>query len=64
MLKKIFLLLMVASVWACKGAKHDTIPVDEFFKTQDKAYYRISPDGKSLSYLKNSSNKKFGIVVS
>lgn len=55
MLKKIFLLLMVALIWACKGTDNDTIPVDDFFKTQDKAYYRISTDGKSLSYLDRKS---------
>jgi len=57
MLKKIFLLLMVALVWACKGSNDGAIPVDDFFKTQDKAYYRISPDGKSLSYLKLQNKK-------
>jgi dipeptidyl aminopeptidase/acylaminoacyl peptidase len=29
-----------------------TLPVDAFFKSQDKIAYRISPDGKNLSYLK------------
>nr|WP_276898845.1 S9 family peptidase [Pedobacter kyonggii] len=62
MLKKIFLLLMVALIWACKGTNDDTIPVDDFFKTQDKAYYRISPDGKSLSYLK-LHDKKLDLFV-
>lgn len=62
MLKKIFLLLMVALIWACKGTDNDTIPVDDFFKTQDKAYYRISPDGKSLSYLK-LHDKKLDLFV-
>lgn len=57
MLKKIFLLLMVAFIFACKGKNDSTIPVDDFFKTQDKAYYRISPDGKSLSYLKLQNKK-------
>jgi dipeptidyl aminopeptidase/acylaminoacyl peptidase len=62
MLKRIFLLLMVALIWACKGSNDDTIPVDDFFKTQDKAYYRISPDGKSLSYLK-LQDKKLDLFV-
>lgn len=57
MLKRIFLLLMVAFIFACKGKNDSTIPVDDFFKTQDKAYYRISPDGKSLSYLKLQNKK-------
>ena len=62
MLKRIFLLLMVALIWACKGSNDETIPVDDFFKTQDKAYYRISPDGKSLSYLK-LQDKKLDLFV-
>jgi len=62
MLKRIFLLLMVALIWACKGTNDEIIPVDDFFKTQDKAYYRISPDGKSLSYLK-LQDKKLDLFV-
>ena len=57
MLKRIFLLLVVVFIFACKGKDDHAIPVDEFFKTQDKAYYRISPDGKSLSYLKLQNKK-------
>ncbi|KQM66378.1 peptidase [Pedobacter sp. Leaf216] len=62
MLKRVFLLLMVALIWACKGSNNEIIPVDDFFKTQDKAYYRISPDGKSLSYLK-LQDKKLDLFV-
>ncbi|WP_439461402.1 S9 family peptidase [Pedobacter sp. GSP4] len=62
MLKRIFLLLMVAFIFACKGSNDDTIPVDDFFKIQDKAFYRISPDGKSLSYLK-FQDKKLDLFV-
>lgn len=54
---------MVALIFACKGNNDDkTIPVDDFFKTQDKAYYRISPDGKCLSYLK-LQDKKLDLFV-
>lgn len=34
------------------------IPVNDFFKSQDKATYRLSPDGKSLSYLKLHDKKQ------
>ncbi|MGM9479200.1 S9 family peptidase [Pedobacter sp. GSP4] len=53
---------MVAFIFACKGSNDDTIPVDDFFKIQDKAFYRISPDGKSLSYLK-FQDKKLDLFV-
>jgi len=63
MLKRIFLFVIVALTWACKGASNtEDIPIDDFFKTQDKAYYRISPDGKSLSYLK-LQDKKLDLFV-
>jgi dipeptidyl aminopeptidase/acylaminoacyl peptidase len=63
MLKQIILLIFIAVICACKSSdKVDIIPVDDFFKTQDKAYYHISPDGKSLSYLK-LQDKKLDLFV-
>ncbi|MCX2573326.1 S9 family peptidase [Pedobacter sandarakinus] len=63
MLKRIVLLVIIAALWSCKGANNgQVIPVDDFFKTQDKAYYRLSPDGKSLSYLK-LQDKKLDLFV-
>ena len=63
MLKKIILLVLVASLWGCKNSQNgQTIPVDDFFRTFDKAYYHISPDGKSLSYLK-FQDKKLDLFV-
>ncbi|WP_238533570.1 TolB-like translocation protein [Pedobacter agri] len=58
MLRRIILFVLVASIWGCKSSRNEqTIPVDDFFKTFDKAYYHISPDGKSLSYLKLQDRK-------
>lgn len=63
MLKRIILLVFIAAICACKRSGNvGIIPVDDFFKTQDKAYYRISPDGKSLSYLK-LQDKKLDLFV-
>ncbi|WP_443936675.1 prolyl oligopeptidase family serine peptidase [Pedobacter sp. MW01-1-1] len=57
MLKRIILLVVVTFCWGCKGnKKEEIIPVDDFFKTQDKAYYRVSPDGKNMSFLKVHDN--------
>lgn len=38
------------------------IPVNDFFKSRDRAIYRLSPDGKYLSYLK-LVGKKQNLVV-
>jgi len=63
MVKRIFLLVFVGLICACKGYKRDQdIPVDDFFKIQDKAYYKVSPDGKSFSYLK-LQDKKLDLFV-
>lgn len=42
------------------GHKHGVriIPIDDFFKSQDKAYYRLSPNGLFLSYLKLQHKKQ------
>lgn len=57
--KKYIWLLLIALMFACKQDSNvGVIPVDNFFKSRDKATYRISPDGKSLSYLKLQDKKQ------
>ncbi|MES2448009.1 MAG: prolyl oligopeptidase family serine peptidase [Bacteroidota bacterium] len=57
--KKYIWLVLLAFFFACNtGNKVAVIPVNDFFKSQDKASYRISPDGKSLSYLKLQDKKQ------
>ncbi|RZK43512.1 MAG: S9 family peptidase [Pedobacter sp.] len=57
--KKYILLMLVAFSFACKQEQRvNVIPVNNFFKSQDKATYRISPDGKSLSFLKLQDKKQ------
>jgi dipeptidyl aminopeptidase/acylaminoacyl peptidase len=47
------LFFLVCFTFACRQQDEvRTLPVDAFFKSQDKIAYRISPDGKNLSYLK------------
>lgn len=61
--KKFILLGLIAVLFACnEGKKTGLIPVNDFFKSQDRATYRISPDGKSISYLK-LQNKKQNLFV-
>ncbi|MDB5020595.1 MAG: Peptidase, partial [Pedobacter sp.] len=50
--RKYFLLLIATLCFACKQ-KHDRlIPVNDFFKSEERVAFSISPDGKNLSYLK------------
>ncbi|RZL47233.1 MAG: S9 family peptidase [Pedobacter sp.] len=57
--KRYVWLIFVAFLFACNEADRVAIiPVNDFFKSQDKATYRISPDGKSLSYLKLQDKKQ------
>lgn len=63
MSKRFILLILVTVIWSCKNTDEKKgIPVDNFFRTQDKAYYHVSPDGKSLSYLK-LQDKKLDLFV-
>ncbi len=57
--KRFLLLLIIALLFACKPeSKVDIIPVNDFFKSQDRATYGISPDGKYISYLKLQDKKQ------
>ncbi|MEJ7557360.1 MAG: prolyl oligopeptidase family serine peptidase [Pedobacter sp.] len=50
--KYFFCLLMLFCVAACNQDKAGKIiPVNDFFKSQERMTYRISPDGKNISYL-------------
>lgn len=50
--KKYLLITLIGFLSACQEKKIRVIPVADFFKSQDKGSYGISPDGKTLSYLK------------
>lgn len=55
--------IVVGMLWAChsdKGVRK--IPIDDFFKSRDRAFYRLSPNGKYLSYLKLQGNKQNLVV--
>lgn len=52
MLKVVGIIILSVLLFGCKSnIAVKNIPVDDFFKSRDKAYYRVSPDGKSLAYL-------------
>jgi dipeptidyl aminopeptidase/acylaminoacyl peptidase len=57
--KRYLLLVLVAFFTACRQEEQvRLIPVADFFKSQDKSFYAISPDGKVLSYLKTQGKKQ------
>ncbi|MDP9077934.1 MAG: prolyl oligopeptidase family serine peptidase [Bacteroidota bacterium] len=53
-------LLFIGIVAALTACKHQAapIPIIDFFKTPEKLAYRISPDGKYISYLKPYRDKQ------
>ena len=59
-LQFIYLIFAVAVLYACNGKenKANQIPVSEFFKIPDKSNFKISPDGKYVSYLKKYNRKQ------
>lgn len=62
--KKILCVLTICvAFFACKNNPTvKEIPVNDFFKTQDRTIYRLSPDGKNLSYLQLEGKKQVLVV--
>lgn len=60
-LKRYVLLLLLTLVFACEKHKKD-IAIADFFRSQEKTGFTLSPDGKSLSYFKIEDNKQ-NIVI-
>ncbi|MCX2478794.1 prolyl oligopeptidase family serine peptidase [Pedobacter sp. MC2016-15] len=57
--KRYFLLVFIFLFAACKQKEQvRIIPVADFFKSQERGYYALSPNGKILSYLKMVDNKQ------
>jgi len=50
--------LLVTLCFACKQQSGRLIPVNDFFKSQERVAFAISPDGKNLSYLKLINKKQ------
>jgi dipeptidyl aminopeptidase/acylaminoacyl peptidase len=52
----VLIALVVAS--SCKHDAVRQIPVSDFFKTPERTFYKISPDGKYISYLRPYKDKQ------
>jgi dipeptidyl aminopeptidase/acylaminoacyl peptidase len=57
-LRFLFLIFIAFALHSCKEKKANEIPINEFFKTPEKSVFKISPDGKYVSYLKKYNNKQ------
>lgn len=56
--KLFFLSLIIIVISSCKQPQVRQIPVLDFFKTPEKTYFKLSPDGKYVSYLKPYKDKQ------
>ncbi|HEY9533895.1 MAG TPA: prolyl oligopeptidase family serine peptidase [Mucilaginibacter sp.] len=52
-IKNLILVFAVVVLGACVDKKTDEIPVNDFYKSPEKVAFKISPDGKYISYLKS-----------
>ncbi len=57
-LRVIFFALIVCSIHACKPTEVRQIPIKDFFKTPEESVFRLSNDGKYISYLKPYKGKQ------
>lgn len=57
-LKNLILIFLIVALYSCDRNKTAPIPINEFFKTPQKVAFKISPDGKYISYLKKYNNKQ------
>src|ERR1700712_1082348 len=51
-------ILFAAVFLTCCNDKTVQIPISDFFKTPQKSFFKISPDGKYISYLKPYKDKQ------
>ncbi|MDB5150702.1 MAG: family peptidase, partial [Mucilaginibacter sp.] len=61
MLSRVRFFLIVSCIiafFSCNRNKVRQIPIIDFFKTPERSFYRISPDGKYVSYLKPFKDKQ------
>ena len=57
-LKYLLLGVLVTAIYACNNAKQTEIPISDFFKDAEKSSFKISPDGKYISFLKRGEKKQ------
>jgi len=56
--KTLLVVFVVLALTSCVKKKPAEIPINDFFKTPEKTAFKISPDGKFVSYLKKHNGKQ------
>lgn len=56
--RTLYICLALPLLFACNQQAGNIIPVNDFFKSQERVAFAISPDGKNLSYLKLTGKKQ------
>jgi dipeptidyl aminopeptidase/acylaminoacyl peptidase len=51
-LRVLFLISIISVLYSCQQDKVRQIPISDFFKNAEESFFRISPDGAYVSYLK------------
>jgi len=54
----LLLFYLLIAFYGCKDKKTDDIPVSDFFTSAEKSNFKISPNGKYVSYLKRYKDKQ------
>ncbi|WP_186461904.1 S9 family peptidase [Mucilaginibacter pallidiroseus] len=57
-LRSFLIICVIGLLFACKQKHVRQIPVSDFFKTPEKSFFKLSPDGKYVSYLKPFKDKQ------
>lgn len=57
-LRILTLIFATVVLYSCKDKTANEIPISEFFKTPEKINFKISPDGKYVSYLKKYNHRQ------
>jgi dipeptidyl aminopeptidase/acylaminoacyl peptidase len=61
-LRILIFISIISCLVSCKQHEVRQIPISDFFKTPEESFFRVSPDGKYISYLKPYKGKQ-NIVV-
>lgn len=56
-LRHLLLIVFIITLYSCKN-KVRQIPIADFFRAPEKMFYKLSPDGKYVSYLKSYREKR------
>lgn len=57
-LRILFIIYLITAICGCNKHEAAQIPIIDFFKTPEKSAFKISPDGKYISYLKPYKDKQ------